>query len=210
MKNILMAVIMAGLSGAAYAGVAAEQLGLNKEGGAVDIPAVSAAVAVPGTKLTASSDKLTVLKGMFETGTVMSYQQLADMLHGRWNGTIAGSFVSNVLDSRKETETINIVYSQYYTGGGEGPLWPREHAGYGFAVTIARYSPFKELMYNCKVTSQPSDKVETLNMKGVTYPVPDMWNLSIEFRRSGNYMVGRLNGGWEGKSGDAYFYLWNN
>jgi len=218
MKKILMVALLAGLSGAAHAGVAAEQLGINKENMAMDTPMASAAAAVPGGKFNAPASKLTALKAMFETGAKMSYQQLNEMLNKDTGGVIAGSFVSNVLGSPEETEGISIA-STPLNDGGDGPLWPAKPTGYHFRITTGLVKPCNFLIYSGAVAAQPSDEVKTISVKG--FPMlasepADMGDLNIEVRRNGSFVVGRLSGNamlennsqWVSYSGDAYFYIW--
>lgn len=216
MKKILIAVILAGLSGAAYAGTASEQLGLNKEGAAVGIPAVSAAASVPYEKFTPPASKLAALKKMFETGTKMSYQQLNYMLTKDTGGAMAGNFVSNVLGSREETEGIEIK-STLHNDGGAGPLWPAKPTGYYFRIAISRSKPYDLVIYCGDVPAQPSDEVKTISVKNLPmFADQPAGNLDVEMRRNGQFVVGHLSGNavmsensrTGSYSGDAYFYIW--
>jgi len=215
MKKVLMAVVIMGLSGGVYAGTAAEQLGVNLDAPAMAVPAVGVASAVSLKAVVPTAEKLATMKNMFDTGKKVTYQQLESFLSKNIDGLLMGSFVSNVLGSAKESERI-VISCREITDGAAGPLWPPQIVGYNVWVEFMNREIYEEVWYGLKTSTQPSDEVTNLGMNA--NHSNDSGSLNIELRRSGNYMVGRMNGNYKfwnksdvpSKSGDAYFYMWQN
>jgi hypothetical protein len=191
MRKIIMMVAMLGMAGGAYAGTAAEQLGLDGDIVAIRLPVgvpepVKASPSKGGDSLKA---KMAELERMFNEGTPVPQSGMASSYNGR---AAIGTIILEDANNKTMSNADIIMRVSKAIGPDLGPLWPGEVIGFDYAVTISL--PFQSMMYGTNVVTSPQSNIVSIrNNKGVMQN--DGSSMNIVLRRNGKYIVGSMR--WE-------------
>jgi hypothetical protein len=207
MRKIITMAVMLGMAGGAYAGTAAEQLGLDGDIVAIRLPVgdpepVDASLSKGGNSL---NEKMADLVRMFSAGKPLPQKEMAYVKNSGelTTGTIILEAVHKDGTKTLATAAIFMRVTPLF-GPDMGPLWSNGVIGFDYSVSIGR--PFHGMMEGKNMETSPQSNIVTLhNENGV---VQDGRSMDIVLRENGKHIIGSIK--WKTPTAirTGFFYLW--